>query len=129
MGALGLADLKILEEGASDDGGFSMGAAATLGFIPDLGPCTSPVDASALLAASLARLARQYVPSTDGTRLFEPRGIKDCIRRPHVAHLNPATFTSLARLLVVAAYGFAVRPGCCVVWGRVRIRPRCCVVV
>ena len=109
MKQLGLTDLKVLMEGgAGDDDAFAMGAAA-LGFIPDLGPDVPAPASAALLVSSLAKLANGYLPHSDGERMFQPRGIKECIRRPHAAHLIPDTFKKIARLLQVATYQFLVR--------------------
>ena len=102
MSDLGLRGLKVLAEGGGGaDDAFSMGAAA-LGFVPDLGPEVDARHAASLLVASLARLASSYLPMSEGELMFQPRGIKDCIRRPHVAHLTPSSFTSIFELLAAS---------------------------
>ena len=127
MSDLGLRGLKVLAEGGGGaDDAFSMGAAA-LGFVPDLGPEVDARHAASLLVASLARLASSYLPMSEGELMFQPRGIKDCIRRPHVAHLTPSSFTSIFELLAASVVACKWSPEVVAV-AQVRLG-RACIVV
>ena len=59
-----------------------------------------------MIVASLGRLCKFYTPQSDGERVFRPRGLKDCLRRPHVSHLSPLTFAAIGKLLPRCAAGF-----------------------